>query len=181
MIKILLLILLIVLGCVYFFYYIDNCINIDFPKYFDNFQFYIKDFFCTKKIDKDYLVAIVAFYGAIIAFFIPFTLDMSNKLKNQFASEIISKRFENEKIVKTLFIELLFNTFIALFILIYYDKLDECNHLVLSISNGIIVLIFVYSISIFIGIYTYANLIKKYTDTDQVLNMLQQEISNAIR
>lgn len=180
MIKILLLILLIVLGCV-FFYYIDNCINIDFPKYFDNFQFYIKDFFCTKKIDKDYLVAIVAFYGAIIAFFIPFTLDMSNKLKNQFASEIISKRFENEKIVKTLFIELLFNTFIALFILIYYDKLDECNHLILSISNGIIVLIFVYSIGIFIGVYKYANLIKKYTDTDQVLNMLQQEISNAIR
>jgi hypothetical protein len=155
--------------------------NIDFPKYFDNFQFYIKEFFCTKKIDKDYLVAIVAFYGAIIAFFIPFTLDMSNKLKNQFASEIISKRFEDEKIVKTLFIELLFNTFIALFILIYYDKLDECNHLILSISNGIIVLIFVYSIGIFIDIYKYANLIKKYTDTDQVLNMLQQEISNAIR
>lgn len=174
--KILLLILLIVSGCVTLYY-----ININSFKYFDNFQFYIKDFFCTKKIDKDYLVAIVAFYGAIIAFFIPFTLDMSNKLKNQFASEIISKRFENEKIVKTLFIELLFNTFIALFILIYYDKLDECNHLILSISNGIIVLIFVYSIGIFIGIYKYANLIKKYTDTDQVLNMLQQEISNAIR
>lgn len=180
MIKILWLILLIVLGCVSF-YYIDNCININFPKYFDNFQFYIKDFFCTKQIDKDYLVAIVAFYGAIIAFFIPFTLDMSNKLKNQFGSEIISKRFENERIVKTLFIELLFNTFITLFILIYYDKLDECNHLILFISNGIIVLVFIYSIGIFIGIYKYANLIKKYTDTDQVLNMLQQEISNAIR
>ena len=174
--KILLFVLFIILVSVPLYY-----MNINFPKYFDNFQFYIKDFFCTKKIDKDYLVAIVAFYGAIIAFFIPFTLDMSNKLKNQFASEIISKRFENEKIVKTLFIELLFNTFIALFILIYYDKLDECNHLILSISNGIIVLIFVYSIGIFIGIYKYANLIKKYTDTDQVLNMLQQEISNAIR
>lgn len=174
--KILLFVLFIILVSVPLYY-----MNINFPKYFDNFQFYIKDFFCTKKIDKDYLVAIVAFYGAIIAFFIPFTLDMSNKLKNQFASEIISKRFENEKIVKTLFIELLFNTFIALFILIYYDKLDECNHLILSISNGIIVLIFVYSIGIFIDIYKYANLIKKYTDTDQVLNMLQQEISNAIR
>lgn len=174
--KILLFILFLILVSVSLYY-----MNINFPKYFDNFQFYIKDFFCTKKIDKDYLVAIVAFYGAIIAFFIPFTLDMSNKLKNQFASEIISKRFENEKIVKTLFIELLFNTFIALFILIYYDKLDECNHLILSISNGIIVLIFVYSIGIFIDIYKYANLIKKYTDTDQVLNMLQQEISNVIR
>lgn len=174
--KILLFVLFIILVSVPLYY-----MNINFPKYFDNFQFYIKEFFCTKKIDKDYLVAIVAFYGAIIAFFIPFTLDMSNKLKNQFASEIISKRFEDEKIVKTLFIELLFNTFIALFILIYYDKLDECNHLILSISNGIIVLIFVYSIGIFIDIYKYANLIKKYTDTDQVLNMLQQEISNAIR
>ena len=174
--KILLFVLFIILVSVPLYY-----MNINFPKYFDNFQFYIKDFFCTKKIDKDYLIAIVAFYGAIIAFFIPFTLDMSNKLKNQFASEIISKKFENEKIVKTLFIELLFNTFIALFILIYYDKLDECNHLILSISNGIIVLIFVYSIGIFIDIYKYANLIKKYTDTDQVLNMLQQEISNAIR
>ena len=51
--------------------------------------------------DTNYLVAIIAFYGAVIAFFIPFTIDMSSKLKKQFGSEVIAKRFEDEKVVKT--------------------------------------------------------------------------------
>ena len=80
---------------------------------------------CFMDFDTNYLVAIIAFYGAVIAFFIPFTIDMSSKLKKQFGSEIIAKRFEDEKVVKTLYVKLLINTFIASVILLFNKNLVE--------------------------------------------------------
>jgi hypothetical protein len=133
---------------------------------------------CCMNFDQNYLVAIIAFYGAVIAFFIPFTIDMSSKLKKQFGSEVIAKRFEDEKVVKTLYIKLLINTFIASVILLFYKNFIGIS---LLISNLIIFLILIYSISIFFDIYKYVKLLKKYTDTDQVLKMLQKEISDAIK
>ena len=126
---------------------------------------------CFMDFDTNYLVA-------IIAFFIPFTIDMSSKLKKQFGSEIIAKRFEDEKVVKTLYVKLLINTFIASVILLF-NKIF--TGIPLLISNMIILFILIYSISIFFDIYKYVKLLKKYTDTDQVLEMLQKEISDAIK
>lgn len=133
---------------------------------------------CFMNFDTNYLVTIIAFYGAVIAFFIPFTIDMSSKLKKQFGSEIIAKRFEDEKVVKTLYVKLLINTFIASVILLF-NKIF--TGIPLLISNMIILFILIYSISIFFDIYKYVKLLKKYTDTDEVLKMLQKEISDAIK
>lgn len=133
---------------------------------------------CCMKFDSNYLVAIIAFYGAVIAFFIPFTIDMSNKLKAQFGTEIISKMFESEKIVKNLYIKLLINTFIALCILLFYTKSTGVGLIVL---NAMILFILVYSINIFFDIFKYVKLLRKYTDTDKVLEMLQKEIENAVK
>ncbi|WP_138108757.1 hypothetical protein [Aliarcobacter cibarius] len=130
------------------------------------------------EFDSNYLVAIIAFYGAIIAFFIPITINMSSKLKKQFASEIITKRFDNETIIRTLHKELLINTFISSFILLFYKS---STGIYLTILNLIILIILIYSISIFYDIYTYVKLLKKYMDTDQVLEMLQKEINDAIK
>lgn len=132
---------------------------------------------CIMTLDTNYLVAIIAFYGAVLAFFIPFTIDMSNKLKKQFGSEIIAKRFEKEKVVKTLYIKLLINTFIASLILLFSKNFAG---IILVISNMLILFILIYSIIIFYDIYNYVRLLKKYTDTDEVLEMLQREISDAI-
>ena len=130
------------------------------------------------KFDSNYLVAIIAFYGAVIAFFIPFTIDMSSKLKKQFVNEIIAKRFEKEKVVRTLYIKLLVNTFIASLVLLFYKNLEGVT---LLIANIMILSILIYSISIFSDIYNYVRLLKKYTDTDKVIEMLQKEISDAIK
>lgn len=130
------------------------------------------------QFDSNYLVAIIAFYGAVIAFFIPYTIDMSSKLKKQFGSEVIAKRFEEEKVVKTLYIKLLVNTFIASILLLFNKNFTEITLLIL---NFLILLILIYSVSIFFDIYKYVKLLKKYTDTDQVLEMLQKEISDAIK
>lgn len=130
------------------------------------------------ELETNYLVAIIAFYGAVIAFFIPFTIDMASKLKIQYGSEIISRKFEKEKIVKNLYIKLLVNTFIASCILLFYK---DSNSITLVIFNTIIFFILTYSISIFFDIYQYVNLLRKYTDTDKVLEMLQKEISDAIK
>jgi hypothetical protein len=133
---------------------------------------------CIMTLDTNYLVAIIAFYGAVLAFFIPFTIDMSNKLKKQFGSEIIAKRFEKEKVVKTLYIKLLINAFIASLILLFSKNLAG---IILVISNMLILFILIYSIIIFYDIYNYVRLLKKYTDTDEVLEMLQKEISDALK
>ena len=132
---------------------------------------------CCMSLDTNYLVAIIAFYGAVIAFFIPFTIEMSNKLKIQYGTEIISRKFESEKIVKKLYIKLLVNTFIASGILLFYK--DSCG-IALLILNTIILFIFIYSINIFFDIFKYVNLLRKYTDTDRVLEMLQKEIEDAV-
>lgn len=133
---------------------------------------------CCMKFDSNYLVAIIAFYGSVIAFFIPFTIDMSSKLKNQFGSEIISKKFEKEKIVKRLYIKLIINVFTASVILLFYKGAEGT---ILLMFNMIIFSILIYSISIFYDIYNYVKLLKKYTDTDKVLDMLQKEISDATK
>lgn len=133
---------------------------------------------CYMSLDSNYLVAIIAFYGAVIAFFIPFTIEMSNKLKAQYGSEIISKKFESEKIVKKLYIKLLINTFIASGILLFQKDLIGIT---LLIFNTIIFFIFIYSIIIFFDIFKYVNLLRKYTDTDRVLDMLQKEIEDAVK
>ena len=95
---------------------------------------------CFMNFDTNYLVAIIAFYGAVIAFFIPFTIDMSSKLKKQFGSEIIAKRFEDEKVVKTLYVKLLINTFIASVILLFNKNFTGIS---LLISNLIILFILI--------------------------------------
>ena len=168
-------IILMSIGFIFIYSHFSACFDTIFFKHSHNLI--IKDI-CCMKLDTNYLVAIIAFYGAVLAFFIPFTIDMSNKLKKQFGSEIIAKRFEKEKVVKTLYIKLLVNTFIASFILLFHENF---NGITLLISNIIILSILIYSISIFFDIYNYVKLLKKYTDTDEVLEMLQGEISDAIK
>lgn len=129
-------------------------------------------------LDTNYLVAIIAFYGAIIAFFIPLTIDMSSKLKKQYSNEFISKKFEKEKVIKRISRILLINTFSATSILLFHNNFQGRYEF---ISNTLILLIFFYSIHIFFDLYKYIKILKKYTDEDKVLNILQEEIENATR
>ena len=168
-------IILMSIGFIFIYSHFSACFDTIFFKHSHNSM--IKDI-CCMKFDTNYLVAIIAFYGAVIAFFIPFTIDMSNTLKKQFGNDIIAKRFDNEKVVKTLHIKLLINTFIASFILLFYVNLKG---IILLVSNIIILSILVYSINIFFDIYNYVKLLKKYTNENEVLEMLQKEISDAIK
>lgn len=168
-------IILMSIGFIFTYSHFSACFDTIFFKHSHNLM--IKDI-CCMKFDSNYLVAIIAFYGAVIAFFIPFTIDMSSKLKKQFVNEIIAKRFEKEKVVRTLYIKLLVNTFIASLVLLFYKNLEGVT---LLIANIMILSILIYSISIFSDIYNYVRLLKKYTDTDKVIEMLQKEISDAIK
>lgn len=168
--------ILVVLLCIFAYSNLSACFEIIFRADDEILPIFIKGV-CCMNLDTNYLVAIIAFYGAVIAFFIPFTIDMSSKLKTQYGTEIISKKFESEKVVENLYIKLLVNTFIASGILLFYK--GSCG-IALLILNTIILFIFIYSINIFFDIYKYVNLLREYTDTDKVLEMLQKEIEKEI-
>lgn len=167
---------LVVLLCIFAYTNLSACFEIILRVDDKDLPIFIK-WVCCMSLDTNYLVAIIAFYGAVIAFFIPFTIDMSSKLKTQYGTEIISNKFESEEVVKYLYIKLLVNTFIASGILLFYK---DSSGIALLILNTIILFIFIYSINIFYDIFKYVNLLRKYTDTDEVLKMLQKEIENAV-
>lgn len=125
-------------------------------------------------IDTNFLVVIIGLYGAIIAFFIPLSINMISKIGKMYETEIVAEKFKNEKEVKNIHIHLLLGIVTSAFTLALHEPM---NKLLLMVLVFFIATHFLYIIYF---IYTFIKKLRFYTDTDQVLQMLQKEISDAI-
>ena len=151
--------------------YFSACIN----SYF-NYQNFFKEAesYCCIEVDANFFVVIVGFYGAIIAFFIPFSINMISKIGKMYETEIVAEKFKNEREVKDIHIHLLVGIILSGFILALHDTI---NQLFFSVIVFFIATHFLYVIY---AIYTLIQKLRFYTDTDKVLEMLQMEITNVI-
>lgn len=142
---------------------------------------------CTVKIDINALVVLIGFYGAILAFFIPHSIDMISKIGDQYESEIIADRFRQEKFIQILPFNLIIGIFTSFFIILFFN-IDSFGITTQNLTtNGLSIfknfLIFLLSchfIFVVFLIYNYINRLKFYTNVDEVLAVFQAEITNAI-
>lgn len=126
-------------------------------------------------IDLNLIITMMGFYGAIIAFFIPHSIDMISKIGKKYESESIANRFRDEKNIKNLHIHLLLGVFIGFFLIVFY-KIN------LNILNNILfyILSFHFIFVIYL-IYEYITKLKHYSNTDDILAQIQNEIKNEFK
>lgn len=126
------------------------------------------------KIDTNFFVVLVGLYGAVIAFFVPLSIEMVSKIGKMYETEVIADKFKNESEVKNIHIHLLGGIVASAFTL----GLNKVFHtLFLLVCVFIIAVHFLYVVY---AIYSFIQKLKFYTDTDSVLKLLQQEVKDAI-
>lgn len=131
---------------------------------------------CTNPvIDLNFIVTIMAFYGAIIAFFIPHSIDMVSRIGKKYESESIANRFRDEKNIKNLHIHLLLGVFIGLFLIVFY----KINWNILN--NILFYILSFHFIFVTYVIYEYITKLKHYSNTDDILAQIQNEIKNEFK
>lgn len=141
---------------------------------------------CSIKIDINSLVVIMGFYGAILAFFIPHSIDMVSKIGEQYESEIIANKFRQEFFIKTMPFNLTIGIFISFFIILFFNidsfgEIDQ-NTIYATVSlykNFLIFLLSCHFVFVVFLIYNYINRLKFYTNVDEVLAAFQAEITHA--
>lgn len=163
-----------------YLYFTDWC-----HLYYEIFK--IKDA-CSIKIDINSLVVIMGFYGAILAFFIPHSIDMVSKIGEQYESEIIANKFRQEYFIKIMPFNLTIGIFISFFIILFFNidsfgQVDQntIDTTVYLYKNFLIFLVSCHFIFVIFLIYNYINRLKFYTNVDEILNVFQAEIANAIK
>lgn len=142
---------------------------------------------CAVKIDINTLVVLIGFYGAVLAFFIPHSIHMISKIGDQYESEIIADRFRQEKFIQILPLNLIVGIFSSFFIILFFN-MDSFGIATQNLTanglsifkNFLIFLVSCHFIFVVFLIYNYINRLKFYTNVDEVLNVIQAEITNAI-
>lgn len=132
------------------------------------------DFYNLFKFNENLFLAIIGFYGAIVAFFMPLSMQMITSMNKQFETERIAERFKNDSIVKLFPIQLLFGIFIGLIGLLFSAKND---HWLMKI---LMLVIFLHGIYILFQMVKFKEILERYTNTDKVLEMLQEELNARI-
>jgi len=151
--------------------YLSSCLYMDFghPDIFKS----VKEF-CCLKIDMNFLVVIIGLYGAILAFFVPLSINMISKIGKMYETEIIAERFKNEDVVKYISLHLLIGITVSSFLLAFHKIFHD---LVVLIILLIIATHFLYVIT---TMFIFIQKLKFYTDTDEVIKSLETEIDDAI-
>lgn len=151
--------------------YLSSCLYMyfDHPYIFESIKEY-----CCMKIDTSFLVVIIGLYGAILAFFVPLSINMISKIGKMYETEIVAERFKNENVVKYIGLHLLVGITVSTFLLAFNKVFHEL--VVLSVLL-IIATHFMYVIS---TMFVFIQKLKFYTDTDAILKGLEKEIDDAI-
>ena len=132
-------------------------------------------FFYNKlAFNKDLFLAIIGFYGAIVAFFMPLSMQMITSINKQFETERIAERFKNENVVRLFPIQLLVGIFVGLLGVL----LSEYNNHWLM--KTLIIAIFLHGIYVLFQMAKFKKILENYTNTDKVLKMLQEELNERI-
>lgn len=132
------------------------------------------DFYNLFKFNENLFLAIIGFYGAIVAFLMPLSMQMITSIKKQFETERIAERFKNESIVQLFPMHLLFGIFIGLTGLLFSVKNDHC------LMKILMLVIFLHGIYVLFQMVKFKEILEKYTNTDKVLEMLQEELNAKI-
>lgn len=130
---------------------------------------------CSFEIDINISVVLVGFYGAVIAFFIPHSIEMVSKIGKQYQSESIADRFRNEKLIEKVPFHLLLGILCNFFLILFYKMNYEL------LRNILVFMIACHFLYVLYLIRNYINRLKFYTNTDAIITEIQQEIKDAIR
>ena len=151
--------------------YLSTCAHL-YTNYQELFTLYKS--FCCMKIDINFLVVLVGLYGAVIAFFVPLSIDMVSKIGKMYETDVIAEMFKNESEVKNIHNHLLSGIVGIAFTI----ALSKTLHTFVLLF--IIFFIAVHFLFVVHSIHSFINKLKFYTDTDSVLKLLQQELKDVI-
>ncbi|WP_419782644.1 hypothetical protein [Malaciobacter marinus] len=123
-----------------------------------------------KQIKSEFLIVLVGFYGAIIAFLIPHGIDMVSKIGKLYESEVIADLFRKEAHVNRLHLNLLVAIVVNVLLIFVYEYISY--YLLLFPLTHFFIIVY------FVG--QYINKLNHYTNVDAVLNSIQEDICNEI-
>lgn len=137
-----------------------------------NLNNYLKNHRHNKKqIKSEFLIVLVGFYGALIAFLIPHGIDSVSKIGKRYESERIANIFRKKAFVKSFRHNLILGITINVFLIIYFDYI-LIYLLILPILHFLIIICFVVN---------YIHKLEFYNNTEEVLNSIQEDIINEIQ
>ena len=125
-------------------------------------------------IDTNFLVVIIGLYGAILAFFVPLSINMISKIGKMYETEIIAERFKNENVVKYIGLHLLVGITVSSFLLAFHNVFSTLIVLVILLAVA------THFLYVIVTMFVFIQKLKFYTDTDTVIKSLETEINDAI-
>lgn len=137
-----------------------------------NLNKYLTDNKQTKKqIKSEFLIVLVGFYGALIAFLIPHGIDSVSKIGKLYESERIANMFRDKAFVKVFRYNLILGITVNVFLIIYFEY----------ILLYLFILPTVHFLIIIFYLLNYIDKLEFYNNTDDVLNSIQEDIINEIQ
>lgn len=116
------------------------------------------------------LAEIIAFHIALIAFFIPLSVEMVGRISERYGSSIISRHYKREIIPQLIFYLSISNVLLSVFLIFFSNSVRILDYLSLGIFTITLLLI----IAFLRTLYLYL------TDIDWVIGKLIRDVKNVI-
>ena len=126
--------------------------------------------------NTDFLSDIASFEAVIVALAIPLSFEIISRISERYQSEVVSKKFEQEKINRWLPILLLFNIIMA--ISLRFATTSHASSLKWKIVAWVMLFSF---IGIAIALFYFTKKMKEYMQESNVLNKLFEDAKKSIK
>lgn len=116
------------------------------------------------------LAEIIAFHVALIAFFIPLSVEMVGRISERYGSGVISKYYKREIVPQLIFYLSIANILLSVFLIFFSNSIRVLDYL----SLGMFTITVLLTIAFLRTLYLYL------TDIDWVIGKLIRDIKNVI-
>lgn len=130
---------------------------------------------CIFKIDINFLVAIAAFYGVVLGFMAPLSKKEIRETRAT-VPEFFLEDFDKKTNIITIVKHLGFGLFSTILLILFYKQLE-----VSLLFNSLIVVTFIHFIFILKCVFDFTKELHRYTLSKNIFEMLEKEISDAIK